>query len=60
MSLSSMNSIGQAVFELESGNENVDGQMHEQIDIKRTNEQIGLHQFQKEPSYDGGLSPCQV
>ena len=26
MSLSSMNSIGQTVFELESGNENVDGQ----------------------------------
>ena len=27
MSLSSLNSIGQRVFELESGNENVDGQM---------------------------------
>ena len=27
MSLSSLNSIGQTVFELESGNENVDGQM---------------------------------
>ena len=26
MSLSSMNSIGQTVFELESGNKNVDGQ----------------------------------
>ena len=26
MSLSSMNSIGQTVFKLESGNENVDGQ----------------------------------
>ena len=26
MSLSSLNSIGQSVFELESGNENVDGQ----------------------------------
>ena len=24
---------------------------------KRTDE---LHQFQKEPSYDGDLSPCQV
>ena len=29
MSLSSLNSIGQTVFELESGNENVDGQMDE-------------------------------
>ena len=27
MSLSSLNSIGQTVFEFESGNENVDGQM---------------------------------
>ena len=26
MSLSSLNSIGQSVFEVESGNENVDGQ----------------------------------
>ena len=26
MSLSSLNSIGQSIFELESGNENVDGQ----------------------------------
>ena len=47
MSLSSLNSIGQTVFELESGNENVDGQTE-------------LHQFQKEPSYDGALCPCQV
>ena len=39
-------------FELESGNGNVDGQ----TDKKRTE----LHQFQKEPSYDGDLSPCQV
>ena len=38
-------------FELESENGNVDGQ---------TNEHTELHQFQKEPSYDGGLSPCQV
>ena len=29
-------------------------------DKKRTNEQTELHQFQKEPSYDGDLSPCQV
>ena len=27
---------------------------------KRTNESTELHQFQKEPSYDGDLSPCQV
>ena len=27
---------------------------------KWTNEQTELHQFQKEPSYDGDLSPCQV
>ena len=26
----------------------------------RTNEQTKLHQFRKEPSYDGDLSPCQV
>ena len=38
-------------FELESGNGNVDGQ---------TNGQAELHQFRKEPSYDGDLSPCQV
>ena len=60
MSLSSLNSIGQTVFELESGNENVDGQMDGQTDKKRTNELMELAQFQKEPSYDGDLSPCQV
>ena len=31
MSLSSLNSIGQTVFELETGNENVDGQKDGQI-----------------------------
>ena len=51
MSLSSLKSIGQTVFELESGNENVDGQ---------TNGQMELHQFRKEPSFDGDLCPCQV
>ena len=51
MSLSSLNSTGQTVFELESGNENVDGQ---------TDGQMEFHQFGKEPSYDGDLSPCQV
>ena len=38
-------------FELESGNVNVDGQ---------TNEHTELHQFRKQLSYDGYLSPCQV
>ena len=31
-----------------------------QTDKKRTNEQMELHQFRKEPSYDGALCPCQV
>ena len=31
-----------------------------QTDKRRTNEQTELHQFRKEPSYDGDLSPCQV
>ena len=43
-------------FELESRNGNVD----EQTDKKWTNEHTELHQFRKEPSYDGDLSPCQV
>ena len=34
----------------------VDGQTYK----KRTNEQTELHLFQKQPSYDGDLSPCQV
>ena len=59
MSLSSLNSIGQTVFKLESGNENVDRQMDGQTDKKRTNEQTELHQFRKVPSYDGALCPCQ-
>ena len=56
MSLSSLNSIGQTVFELESGNENVDAQ----TDKKWTNKQMELYQFRKEPSYNGDLCPCQV
>ena len=56
MSLSSLNSIGQTVFELESGNENVDGQVDRQMD-GQTNRRTELHQFRKEPSYDGDLSP---
>ena len=55
-----MNSIGKTVFELESGNENVDRLMERQTDKKRTNEQTELHQFRKKPSYDGDLCPCQV
>ena len=27
---------------------------------KRTNKLTEFHQFQKEPSYDGDLCPCQV
>ena len=38
MSLSSLNSTGQTVFELESGNENVDGQMDGQT-VKKTDKQ---------------------
>ena len=48
--------IGQSIFELESGNRNVDGQTNGQK--KQTNERTELHQFRKEPSYDGDLSPC--
>ena len=44
-------------FELESVKENVDGQTNGQ---KTDNEQTELHQFRKEPNYDGDLSPCQV
>ena len=32
--------------------------MDRQTDKERTNEHTELHQFQKEPSYDGDLSPC--
>ena len=63
-----MNSIGLTVFELESGNENVDrqtdgqknGQKTDKRTEKRTNEQTELHQFRKEPSYDSDICPCQV
>ena len=56
MSLSSLNSIRQSVFELESRNINVDGQ----TDGQKTDKRTELHQFQKEPSYDGDVCPCQV
>ena len=56
------------VFELESGNKNVDGQMDGQKNgqktnkwtEKRTKEHMEFHQFQKEPSYDGDLCSCEV
>ena len=55
---------GQTVFELETGNKNVDGQMDGQKNgqktNKRTNKRTELHQFRKEPSYDGDLCPWQV
>ena len=60
MSLSSLNSIGQTVFELESGNKNVNGQMDGLTNEKKTNEKTELHKYRKEPSYDGDLCPCQV
>ena len=47
-------------FELQFGNENVDGQTDGQMGKKRTNEQTELHQFRKEPSYDGDICPWQV
>ena len=59
MSLSILNSIGQTVFVLESGNEKW-GQTDRQTDKKQTNERTELHQFRKELSYDGDLCPCQV
>ena len=60
ISLSSLNPIGQTIFELESGNENVDKQMDGQTDEKQTNERTEFHQYRKEPTYDGDLSPYQV
>ena len=39
MSLSSLNSIGQTVYELESGNGNVDGQMDGQTNRQKTDRQ---------------------
>ena len=37
-----------------------DREMDRQMDEKQTNEQMQFHQFRKEPSYDGDLSPYQV
>ena len=30
------------------------------INGQKTDERTQLHQFRKEPSYDGDLSPCQI
>ena len=38
----------------------MDRRTDRQMDKKRTNERTELHQFRKEPSYDGDLCPCQV
>ena len=45
MSLSSMNSIGQSVFELESGNENVDRRMDRQMEKKQTDKMDRITPF---------------
>ena len=37
-----------------------DRRMDRQTDKKWTNKHTELHQFRKEPSYDGDLCPCQV
>ena len=33
--------------------------MDRQTDKQWTNEQMELHKFRKDPSYDGDVSPCQ-
>ena len=45
MSLSSLNLIGQTVFELESGNENVDGQMDGQTNGQKTDKQTNRRNY---------------
>ena len=55
-------------FRVRVRKKNVDGQMDGQKNgaktnkrtEQRTNEQTELHQFRKEPSYDGDLCLCQV
>ena len=44
-------------FRVRFGNKNVDGKTTGQ---NWTNKQTELHQFRKQPIYDGDLSPCQV
>ena len=36
----------------------INRRMDRQTDKKQTNERTEFHQFRKEPSYDGDLSPC--
>ena len=55
MSLLSLNSIGQSVFELESGNENVDGQTDGQTDVGHIN-LLGRLVTRNPPKKDPGLS----
>ena len=38
----------------------MDRKMDKKRTDKQTNEQTELHQFRKEPSYDGDLCPCQI
>ena len=59
MSVSSLNSIEKNVFELESGNKNVDKQPDGQTDKKQTNRR-NFTNFEKELSYDDDLSPYQA
>ena len=47
MSLSSLNSIGQTVFELESGNENVNGQMDGQTNEKKKPKRRNYTNFER-------------
>ena len=49
MSLSSLNSIEQSVFELESGNQNVDGQTDRQTDVGHINLIGGKSQYGEKP-----------
>ena len=56
MSLSSLKSIGQTVFELESGNENVDGRTNR----KKTGQMNGQNYTNFERNLAGDLCPCQV
>ena len=55
MSLSSLNSIGQTVFELESGDENVDGQ----TDVRHIN-LIGGLVTRNPPKYVNFIALCML
>ena len=51
MCLSCLNSIGQSVFELEAGNENVDGQMDGQTNRQKTDKQTNGITLIKRPVF---------